>query len=191
VLASFAYDCGADNDSDAAGGRDDAVVAHVRAVDGTDHDRDLSIDGLGVGFSSFLTNECAFQTSQPRFIDSYPELIDAAPLGEDAVTVGVRFNTFRGPEGPLPNIIDVRSRGTAFVASLDMESLVTPVPGGPDISVTWTVGDCAAAFVANESDMVLRVTGQLPIDDRTTTINAPPSTGLVVELVRLTERTCR
>lgn len=66
-----------------------------------------------------------------------------------------------------------------------------PVPGGAHFTVSWAVADCAAALVASEDDMLLRVTGQMPLDERTTTITTPPSLDLALELVRLSDRVCR
>jgi len=194
ALVTFDYDCDAawateDDERDERDERDDAVVAHLRAVDGSDHDRDLSMAGLGVDFASFMSSQCGWQARQPTFSESYPELLDATPLGEDAVAASVLFHM--GPGSPLPNIVDVQAGRSAFVASWDGDFFGHGEAGSAAITVTWTVGDCEAALVADEYDMVLRVTGQLPADDRTTTISAPPSTGLVAELVRLTERTCR
>lgn len=196
ALVTFGYDCARDDptaegstNQDAEG--TDAVVVHLRAADGSEHDRSLPVDGFGVDFDTYLTNECGIrEADQPTFVDLYPQVLEAAPLGPEAVSARVHFSSWAGPDVPEPNIVAVESTGTAFSASLDADSLGTD-PGGAHITVTWRVADCAAALVADDGDMTLRVTGQMPIDDRTTTITPPPSTGLVVELVRLTERVCR
>lgn len=199
ALVTFGYDCASD-DSTAAGttiegstGQDvedtDAVVVRLRAADGSEHDRSLPVDGFGVDFGTYLTNQCGMRGDQPTFMDLYPQVLEADPLGEDAVSARVHFSSWAGPHGPEPSIVAVEAAGTAFSAALDADS-VGADQDGTNITVTWTVADCTAALAADDGDMTLRVTGQMPIDDRTTTIGIPPSTGLVVELVRLAERTC-
>lgn len=189
VLARYDYAC--DRPVEEGGDRGD-VVAQLRAADGTEHDRGLRVTGLGPDFATYVTEQCIFfRSEQPTFEQTFRDIIDAGPLGEDAVTANLLVNTFADDPGAVPNIVDLQSRGGAFLASWDPASLVAnPETGGAEITVTWTVGDCAAALVADENAMMIRLTGQMPSEDRTTTIGIAPSTGLIVQLVRLAERVC-
>lgn len=170
----------------------DGVVAQLFAVDGSEHEYDLPITGFGPDLGTFLTDQCGTVTNEPTFREAFPDIVAIEPLGADAVAATLLVSTWLGQEPAVPNIVAVEPSDLGFAVSWDSARVIErPTRGGVELTATWTVRDCAAALVATESGMALRITGQMPADDRTTTITAPAPADLVLELIRLAERTCR
>lgn len=183
-VLNLALDCDAPADREAAA-EGEALVAHLRTVDGGEHEKRLSMNGLGLGYPTGLTEPCSYGPQQATFRDIYPETIQVARVSPDAVSAVVRLHTNWPDQSDVPAVDTVTAPTDAFDVTWEADS-----PGAGFITLTWSVGDCSQALTADDRQMRVELTGRMPTEDSPTQTTADASPTLIVELVRLAERVC-
>lgn len=171
---------------------EEVLVAHLRTVDGSEHRETLSMNGLGLGYPTGLTEPCSYGGRlAATFRDIYPETTQVQRVGSDAVAAVIMlYGNSEEPQEPQePEVVEVESPTPAFQAT--WEPVVDDSRAGAAVlTVTWSVLDCAQALTADDRHMSLELTGRMPQEEHPSMTTAYPSPALMIELVRLAERVC-
>lgn len=171
------------------GAVEEPVLAHLSTAAGGTSTLPVPGSAYGGSFDLFVAELCSAASWRPTFRDVQLETLTVELLGADALLVQVAvYSNGIGIDEP-PEVLDVTAAGGAFVAVRDSSLDGEPLTGVRQITVRWSVGGCDRALVAGEDEMTLTVTGRLG-GGTPRAVLAPPSPGLVAELVRLAERVC-
>jgi len=186
-VLNLGLDCDAAKDPDSAA-EGETLDAHLRTVDGAEHQERLSMNGVGLGFPSGLTEQCTYVGQYGGFRDIFPEPTAVERVGLDAVSAVVLLHTNSDDQLERPEVVEVTAPTGAFEVRWEAVGELGAPTG--HIMVTWSVLDCALALTADDRQMSVDLRGRMPADDGFSAITAYPSPTLIVELVRLAERVC-